>query len=127
MRILSDEDVERLLQPEARAGLPLLTLLRIYLDPFVLFKNVNAGNIFNQRAARAYNTALRWVLVDYMRRWSCIASACLLALNPTAALAHANPVFLVPAVGLGVMFTVGFVALMLTVATYLGLGMPEIR
>ena len=68
--MVRDDDVERLLQPETRAALPLLTLVRIYLDPFVLFKNVNAGNIFNQRAARAYNTAMRWVLVDYMRRWS---------------------------------------------------------
>jgi hypothetical protein len=119
------EDVESLLQPQARAALPLGVLLRMYLDPFMLFKNANRGTAFNRHCALAYNRGHRWMLVPYMRRWLCIASACLLALNPTAALASANPIFLVPTVGLGIVFTVGFVALVLTAVSYLGLGMTD--
>ena len=116
------KDVEVLLRPELRGGLSPWALLRLYLDPFVLFKNVNCGTLFNQRAALNYNKALRWVLVLYLRRWFCIASACLLALNPAASMAATNPVFLVPAVGLGLTFTVGFVAVIVIGAAYLMLG-----
>jgi hypothetical protein len=125
MRTVDYEDVESLLQPQTRAALPLPALLRIYLDPFVLFKNANRGTVFNRRTALAYNKRLRWILVLYMRRWLCIASACLLAMNPTAALASAHPLFLVPAVGLGILFTVGFVALLLAGVSYFGLGMAD--
>ncbi len=125
MRGVDYEDVESLLQPQMRAQLPLPVLVRIYLDPLVLFKNANRGTIFNRRSALAYNKRLRWILVAYIQRWLCIATACLMAINPAAALASANPLFLLAAVGLGIGFTVGFVGVILIVACYFGLGMTE--
>lgn len=121
------EDVESLLEPQRRSALPLRVLLRLYLDPFVLFKNANRGNVFSRRAAFEYNKRLRWILVLYMRRWLCIASACLLALNPASALAQSNAFFLVPTIGLGIAFTVGFMALLLSAVTYFVLGIADAR
>ena len=100
VRVMNEfDDVEALLKPQKRSHLSLRALLRLYLDPFAFFKNANRGNLFNRSAAFRYNKQLRWILVPYMRRWLCIALACLLALNPAAALAQVDSLFLVTAVG----------------------------
>ena len=125
VRPIDYENVESLLRPEERGALSPWALLRIYLDPFVLFKNANCGTLFHQRAALDYNKALRWVLVLYLKRWLCIASACLLALNPVASLAANDPLALVAIVGLGLTFAVGFVAVIVIGAAYVLLGSIE--
>ena len=67
----SEEEVEALLRREVRARLPLARQLLLYLDPFSLFKDASRG----RERALSYNRALRWILLSYLRRWSCIATS----------------------------------------------------
>ena len=79
------QDAEPLLTPRARQALPLWRQAVLYLDPFPLFKDASGGG----DRARAYNSAQRWILIAYVRRWMLIAAAAFgtLFIAPTAALA----------------------------------------
>jgi hypothetical protein len=84
-------DVEKMLHRDARASLPLVRQVLIYLNPFALFKDASRGNALVRQAALSYNRAMRWVLVAYLRRWLLIAvlSFASLFVLPTALLAVA--------------------------------------
>src|SRR5262245_13628463 len=69
------ESVETLATPEARAGLPLLQLLRLYLDPGALFKDASRGSACARERALTYNRRMRWMLVPYIRRWTAITAS----------------------------------------------------
>ena len=115
-------DVESLLLREGRAGLPLKQQLLLYLDPFALFKDASSGPALARARAEAYNRAMRWMLVPYIRRWVVIAGTLFLAIAPIEALAAQARVFIVPAAALAVAACIAATVAFVTVAVYLLLG-----
>ncbi|HEY6820813.1 MAG TPA: hypothetical protein VI321_02240 [Burkholderiales bacterium] len=97
-----EADVEVLLTPEARAGLPLPVQFLLYLHPFALFKDASRGPAREQERALSYNRAQRWMLLPYIRRWALIAASSFIALSPSQALAAHGAMFVVPAAALAV-------------------------
>ena len=122
-----DDEVELLARVEARAGLPFRKVLRLYLDPFALFKNVNAGNGAAQHQALAYNRSHRGMLLVYAKRWALIGLACVAALLSLSSFARAEPALLIPMLGLELVFSTAVVVLFLSVAVYLVLGIERGR
>jgi hypothetical protein len=94
--------------------------LRVYLDPFVLFKSVAADD-----DALEYNRRHRGRLLSYVKRWTVIALLCALALEPLAALARAEPILCVPIVGLGLGFSSAVCMALLAAAVYVVLGLKD--
>lgn len=90
-------DVEALLTPHSRARLPLVRQFFLYLDPFALFKDASQGPKRARELALAYNRAMRWILVTYLRRWGLIAATLFLCISPAEAFAAQTSVALVPA------------------------------
>lgn len=102
-------------------------LLRLYLDPFALFRSVTSGTSREQADALRYNCRQRRFLLTYARRWAVIGAASgalLLALCP---LARAEPMLLVPIIGLDLVFDAAFLLLVLCVCVYFVLGLQERR
>ncbi len=118
-------DVESLLQRERRAGLPLRRQLVLYLHPFALFKDATSGPALQRELALAYNRAMRWMLVRYLRRWLLIACALFLAVEPTEALAAQASFFLVPAAALAVGACLALTIAACTAAGYFLLSRPR--
>ncbi|HZQ75352.1 MAG TPA: hypothetical protein VFB08_20755 [Burkholderiales bacterium] len=118
-------DVESLARPEVRARLPLWQLVRLYLDPFALFKNASAGTPGAQAEALDYNRRHRRILLAYAWRWLVIGGGCLGGMSLLAALARAEPVLIVPIVGLEIGFSAAVCALLLSLAVYVLLGLHE--
>jgi hypothetical protein len=81
------DDVEALLTREARARLPLWRQVLLYLNPFALFKDAARGPAWVRERALAYNRAMRWVLLAYIRRHVLIAAVLFLGIAPAEALA----------------------------------------
>ena len=100
---------EELLTPEQRARLPLWQQFVLYLDPFGLFKDASSS-----RSALAYNRAMRWILVPYIRRWIFIAATLFLSISPAEA-AAAQATFAVGA-------CIAVIVCVVTVAVYVLLG-----
>src|SRR6185436_18499728 len=96
MRHVPEKDVETLLTRDARARLPLLALLRLYLDPGALFKDVSRGTAQARSRALDYNRRMRWMLIPYLKRWSMICASFFVGIEP------AEAVSLVPAAALAV-------------------------
>ncbi|HZR71017.1 MAG TPA: hypothetical protein VFB01_18410 [Burkholderiales bacterium] len=122
MRLAPEQDVEALLQPQVRALLPFSRLLLLYLNPFALFKDASRGNVYAQRVALAYNRALRWILLRYLRRWTMIAAALFVSIAPAEALAAQAPVFVLSAAASAVGCCIAVTVIVCTVATYVMLG-----
>ena len=102
-------------------------LLRLYLDPFTLFRSVTSGSLLEQAEALQYNCRQRRFLLTYARRWAVIGAASgalLLALCP---LARAEPMLLVPIIGLDLLFDAAFLLLVLCACVYFVLGVQERR
>jgi hypothetical protein len=118
MAVRPEEDVEALLRREVRARLPLARQLLLYLDPFALFKDASRG----LEPALSYNRALRWILLSYLRRWSCIAAGSFLALMPAEALAAESRIFVISTAAFAVGFCIAVGVLVCTFAAYLLLG-----
>ena len=81
------DDVEALLSRDTRARLPLWRQVLLYLNPFALFKDAARGPVSMRERALAYNRAMRWVLLPYIRRYILIAAVLFLGIAPTEALA----------------------------------------
>lgn len=90
------DDVEALLSREARARLPLWRQLLLYLNPFALFKDAARGPAWVRERALAYNRALRWVLLAYVRRYVLIAAVLFLGIAPAEALAAEATILIIP-------------------------------
>lgn len=118
-------DVEALLTRQARARLPFLQQLVIYLHPFALFKDASCGPKSQQESALSYNRGASWMLLPYMRRWILIACALLLAITPTQALAAREALFVVPAAALAVGCCIAMTVAACTIAAYLLLLAPR--
>ena len=119
MRLAPAEDVEKLLQREQRAGLPLRSQILLYLHPFALFKDASNGTALQRELALAYNRAMRWMLLPYLRRWSAIAASLYLAVEPVEALAAQASFFIVPAAAFAVGACVSLAVAACTAAGYL--------
>jgi hypothetical protein len=120
------EDVEALLERDVRARLPLRLQLLLYLDPFALFKDTSRGPTSMRERALAYNRAMRWMLLPYIRRWIMIAAVLFLGIAPAEALAAERSLLIVlPAAGSAVGFCVAVTVALFTLAVYLLLGARE--
>jgi hypothetical protein len=117
-------DMETLLMPQSRARLSLGRQLLLYLDPFALFKDASQGPKRARELALAYNRAMRWVLVTYLRRWVLIAAALFLCISPAEALAAQTSAVIVPA-AFAVGCCIAVAICTLTAAVYLLLGSSE--
>ena len=116
MRPARRKDVETLLTREAREGLPLLALLRLYLDPGALFKDATQGPERERERALSYNRRMRWMLLPYLRRWTAIAGTFFLCIEPAEA---ASPI---PAAALAVGCSISVIVIGCTAVAYLFLG-----
>lgn len=117
-----NEDVEQLLRPESRAQLPFHRLLVLYLDPFSLFKDASSGPENLRRCARAYNRAMRGILLSYLRRWLFIAASLFAAVTPAEALAAEAPIFKLSAAACAVGSCIALAVIACTAVAYLILG-----
>ena len=122
MPAMFEQDIEALAQPDVRAQLPLRRLLRLYLDPFALFKDASQGPAPARERARSYNRAMRWILVHYIRRWVLIAAGLFLAIAPAEALAAEVKIFIIPAAAFAFGASIAVTVTLLTFAVYLLLG-----
>jgi hypothetical protein len=98
----------------------MLARLRLYLDPFVLFKSIGA-----EADALEYNRRHRSLLLAYMRRWAMIALVCACGMFPLGAAARVDPILCVPVLGLELGFSTAVCMLLLALAVYLVLGLER--
>jgi hypothetical protein len=117
-----DTRAQPFLDRKARAALPLRRQLLLYLDPFALFMDASRGPTAVRRRALAYNRAMRWMLVPYMKRWITIAAALFAGIAPAEALAAEGTLFMVPAAALAVGFCIAATVAFCIAAAYLLLG-----
>lgn len=120
-------DVEslKLLDREARAALPLVRQVLLYLDPFALFMDASKGSVASRQRAAARNRAMRWMLLPYLRRWLVIAGALLLGVEPAEALAAQACVYLLPTAALAAGACLALTVAACIAAAYLLLGAGE--
>ena len=119
MRLVQTGEVEHLLTPEFRSRLNLGQQILLYLDPFLLFKDVAAG----KERALSYNRGLRWMLLPYLRRWLLIAATLFVGIAPAEALAADATI--VPAAAIAVGFCIAVAILTCIAAAYLLLGVTR--
>lgn len=117
-----DTKSQPFLDRDARAALPLRRQLLLYLDPFALFMDASRGPAAARRRALAYNRAMRWMLVPYLRRWTAIAVALLAGIAPAEALAAGGTLAMVPVAALAVGFCIAVTVTCCIGAAYLLLG-----
>lgn len=125
MERVVDQDVERLLTREARSDLPFGQLLRLYLDPGALFKDVSRGSAAVRRSALSYNRRMRHLLLPYMRRWMAIAAVLVFAIFPAEALHAQTALSLVPAAAFAVAGTVAITVIACMAVGYFLLGAAD--
>jgi len=94
----------------------------LYLDPFALFKDASNGSAFARASNLAYNRAMRWILVHYIRRWVLIAASLFVAIAPAEALAAQAKVFIIPAAAFAVGACIAVTVSFIIGAVYLLLG-----
>lgn len=122
MRPASHSEVETLLKKEARSRLSLFRQILIYLDPFALFKDASCGSAQARAVALAYNRAMRWMLVPYIRRWLAIAASLGLMIAPAEAAAAQQAAFAIPMAAIAVACCIAITVALVTAAVYLLLG-----
>jgi hypothetical protein len=119
MRVAKEDEVEALLRREFRSRLSFWRQVRLYLDPFALFKDASQG----REPALSYNRALRWVLLSYLRRWMLIAGSLFVVIAPAEALAADATI--VPAAAAAVGCCIAVTVAVCTAAAYLLLGVSR--
>jgi hypothetical protein len=119
---MTSQDVERLLAPDVRAGLSLWRQLVLYLNPFALFKDAARGPAWMRERALAYNRAMRWMLLPYVRRWALIALFSFGGIMPAEALAAESRLFVIPAAASAVGACIAITVIVCTLTAYLLLG-----
>ena len=108
-RRIEGTDVEALTRREARAPLSFWRLLRLYLDPLALLKNVALD-----ADALQYNCRHRRMLLPYAWRWTLIGGASLACEIPLCAHAGGAPILLVPILGLDLVFSAALFLLLVS-------------
>src|SRR5262245_26525287 len=122
MRPAVDQEVELLLNGEARSRLPLVRQILIYLDPFALFKDASFGSAPARERALSYNRTMRWILLPYIRRWLAITAALALLIAPAEAAAAQQAMFTIPMAAVAVGCCIAATVAAVTVTVYLLLG-----
>ena len=117
-----NDQVEGLLNGEARSRLPLVRQVLIYLDPFALFKDASYGPTRARESALSYNRTMRWMLVPYIRRWVAIAAALAMMISPAEAAAAQQAMFVVPMAAVAVGCCIAATVAAVTGVVYLLLG-----
>jgi hypothetical protein len=117
-----DAEVEALLKRDARAQLPLVRQLVLYLNPFALFKDAARGPAAMRERALSYNRAMRWMLLPYVRRWVLIALTSFAGIAPAEALAAESSFFMIPAAASAVSSCIAATVVVCTLAAYVLLG-----
>ncbi|MGE5641313.1 MAG: hypothetical protein ACM30H_14580 [Clostridia bacterium] len=112
------DEIEALSLRERREKLPFRSLMRLYLDPFALFKNVSVGSHAARAAALDYNRRQRRILLVYLRRWALIAAASFFGATSAGAATAADPLLCVPFFGLEVTFSLAFCMVLLSATLY---------
>ncbi len=84
--------------------------------------DASLGSAAGRRRALAYNRAMRWMLVPYLKRWTVIAAALFAGIAPAEALAAGGTLALVPAAALAVGFCIAATVTFCIGAAYLLLG-----
>lgn len=115
---LNDDEVETLLKREARACLPYLRLVLLYLYPFALFKDATRGPAHVKERALFYNRTMRWMLLAYLRRWCVLASLLFIAIAGIETLAAKPSMLIIPAAVLGVLACIALTVMVWTFAAY---------
>ena len=118
---MQEPDAEALASAASRERLPFGRLLRLYLDPFPLLKDVTS-----HPEALQYNRRRRRILLPYARRWGVIAVACIAAIARTAALAGGHPLLWIPLAALELGFSAGLCMSFLSIAAYFVLGLERL-
>ncbi len=118
----TEQEVEQLLAPAARARLPLWRQLILYLNPFALFKDAARGPEGMREHALSYNRAMRWMLLPYVRRWVMIAAISFAGTAPAEALAAESSLFVIPAAASAVSACIAVTVVVCTLTAYLLLG-----
>jgi hypothetical protein len=121
------DDVEALLEPRRRAGLPFAVQLRLYLDPFALFKDTRRGSHWVQAEAIAYNRAMRWMLLTYLRRWVVLAAASFFCIVPLEAFSASRAELALPAAAFAVAFCIAASVSAYTLIAFFLLSAPPRR
>ena len=99
----------------------MLWRLRLYLDPFWLFKSLAL-----EADALDYNRRHRAMLLPYVRRWAMIALACAGAMFPLGAAARVDPILCMPILGLEIGFSTAVCVLLVSLAVYFVLGLERL-
>jgi hypothetical protein len=118
----TEQEVEQLLAPDARARLPLWRQFVLYLNPFALFKDAARGPTWMREHALSYNRAMRWMLLPYVRRWVMIAAISFAGTAPAEALAAESKLFVIPAAASAVSACIAITVVVCTLTAYLLLG-----
>jgi hypothetical protein len=100
-------------------------VLRLYLDPLLLFRNVSAGPPAAQALALRRNRRLRRILLAYGRRWATITFLCLAVIARLAALVRVQPLVWIPLAALEVVFSSGLCMSFFSIAAYVVLGLDD--
>ena len=95
-------------------------LLRLYLDPFALLKDITL-----EADGLQYNRRHRGILLIYVRCWATIALVCAGGMAPLGALARTEPILCIPIVGLELGFSTAVCVLLLSIAVYVVLGLES--
>jgi len=115
---LNDDEVETLLKREARACLPYLRLVLLYLYPFALFKDATRGPAHVKERALFYNRTMRWMLLAYLRRWCVLASLFFIAIAGIETLAAKPSILIIPVAAFGVLACIALTVTVWTFAAY---------
>ena len=99
--------------------------LRLYLDPFAAFKNINIGPASTRNQALRYNRRHRALLLAYVRRWAAIAVLCPCGMVALGTAARAEPILCIPILGLEVGFSAAVFMLLVSVTVYVVLGLDD--
>jgi len=119
---VTHDDVEALLERDARARLPLVHQILLYLNPFALFKDASRGPASMRERALSYNRAMRWMLLPYIRRWALIAVTLFLGTVPAEAMAAEASFLIIPAAASAVGCCIAVSVVAFTLVAYLLLG-----
>jgi hypothetical protein len=84
--------------------------------------DASRGTAAVRRRAQAWNRAMRWMLVPYMKRWVVIAAASFAGIAPAEAMAAQGALSAVPVAALAVGFCVAVTVTFCTAAAWLLLG-----
>lgn len=118
---------EELMTREGRAQLSLLGLLRLYLDPFPLFRDARVGDGFLRESSKRHNRSLAPVLRIYLARWALLMALCLVGCLAAQAAVPVHRLFVVLMMFSGIGVASSVAALCLLTAGYLLLTRPAER